>query len=90
MKASDIGRVTIDILNELLDSSIPEDFDPTTLGNISIRSVLHKFGTNAFSIFNNDFAINRVPLNDRLHEIKDKLIRQTLKDHRITFSDECI
>lgn len=90
MKASDIGRITIDILNELLDSSIPEDFDPTTLGNISIRSVLHKFGTNAFSIFNNDFAINRVPLNDRLHEIKDKLIRQTLKDHRITFSDECI
>ena len=88
--ASDVQRITIDILNELLDTTIPDDFDPTTLGNISVRSVLHKFGSNSFSVFNNDFVLNTVPLSERLHEIKEKLIRQQLKDSKITYSDDCV
>lgn len=90
MMASDVQRITIDILNELLDTTIPDDFDPTTLGNISVRSVLHKFGSNSFSVFNNDFVLNTAPLNERLHEIKEKLIRQQLKDSKITYSDDCV
>ena len=90
MMASDVQRITIDILNELLDTTIPDDFDPTTLGNISVRSVLHKFGSNSFSVFNNDFVLNTVPLSERLHEIKEKLIRQQLKDSKITYSDDCV
>jgi hypothetical protein len=90
MRAGDIIQATINILNEVLSTSIPSDFNPAILGNISIRSILHKFGSNAFSIFNSDFTLNIVPLNENLHEIKERLVKQTIKDNKIIFSKECI
>ena len=90
MKASDIARVTREILNTLLDTAIPENTDMNVITNISIRSILHNFGSDIFDIVNNEIAMNRLPMTEKLYEIKDRLIRQLSDNNKITFSNECI
>ena len=90
MKAGEIANVTKQILEEIFDTTIPDNSDIDVIMSTSIRSIIHNFGTNLFSIVNNEIAMNRLPMTEKLHEIKDRLIRQLSENNKITFSEECI
>jgi len=90
LKESDLTSFVINSLNALFGSDIPLDIDPLALGNTDIRTILSMFGTTLAGMNKTDIATMILPNNQRLREIKMKLLNSTDDNNKITFGKDCI
>lgn len=89
LKQGHVIEYTINTLNTLFGSTIPEDIEAVTLGNTDLRTLLSIFGSTITNVDKLSLANTIIPTDTRVRAIKQALINKK-GDNNITFNGDCI